>query len=122
MNFTVAGNVCCCINKLEACLELNRIGGDHHVHWNYHEDVFSRALWTHEPPDDIEELYRQRALQLREQYDHLVLFYSGGADSTTILQAFIKNNIKLDLLFGIISFFVFNNYYSSNESSEGQRN
>jgi hypothetical protein len=84
------------INKLEACLELNRIGGEHYVHWNFHEDVFSRALWTHEPPEDIEELYRLRALQLREQYDHLVLFFSGGADSTTILQSFIKNNIKID--------------------------
>jgi hypothetical protein len=84
------------INKLEACLELNKIGGDHYPHWNYHEDVFSRALWTHEPPVDIEELYRQRALQLREQYDHLVLFFSGGSDSTTILQAFIRNNIKID--------------------------
>ena len=84
------------VNKLEACLELNRIGGNHDVHWDYHEDVYNRAQWTHEPPVDIEELYRQRAVQLREQYDHLVLFYSGGADSTTILQAFIKNNIKID--------------------------
>jgi hypothetical protein len=55
--------------------------------------------WTTEPPVGIEELYRQRDEQLREQYDHLVLFYSGGADSHTILQTFIKNNIKIDEVF-----------------------
>jgi hypothetical protein len=86
-------------NKLEACLALNRIPGDHHVHWDYHEHVYDHQPWTHEPPVSIEELYRQRALQLREQYDHLVLFYSGGADSHTILQTFIKNNIKIDEVF-----------------------
>ena len=86
-------------NKLEACLALNRIPGDHYVHWDYHEHVYEHQPWTHEPPVGIEELYRQRALQLREQYDHLVLFYSGGADSHTILQTFIKNNIKIDEVF-----------------------
>ena len=86
-------------NKFEACLELNTIPGDHHLHWDYHEDLFSKANWEHEPPVSILELYKQRALQLREQYDHLVLFYSGGADSHTILQAFINNNIKLDEVF-----------------------
>jgi hypothetical protein len=86
-------------NKLEACLALNKIPGDHHLHWNYHESTFDTLPWTVEPPVDIEELYKQRALQLREQYDHLVLFYSGGADSHTILQTFIKNNIKIDEVF-----------------------
>ena len=86
-------------NKLEAFLALNKIPGAHHLHWDYHEDVFSAKPWTVEPPVDIEELYRQRALQLREQYDHIVLFYSGGADSHTILQSFIRNKIKIDEVF-----------------------
>lgn len=89
-------------SKLEACLELNGIPGDHHLHWDYHEDMFSKARWQDEPPVSILELYKQRALQLREQYDHLVLCYSGGADSHTVLQAFINNNIKIDeiLIYG----------------------
>ena len=86
-------------NKLEACLARNSIPGEHYLHWDYHEDVFATKQWTVEPPVSIEELYKQRALQLREQYDHLVLFYSGGADSHTILQAFIRNNIKIDEVF-----------------------
>jgi hypothetical protein len=87
------------VNKLEACLALNQIPGNHHLHWDYHESVYDSMPWTVEPPVDIEELYKQRALQLREQYDHLVLFYSGGVDSHTILQTFIKNNIKIDEVF-----------------------
>jgi len=87
------------VNKLEACLALNRIPGNHHLHWDYHENIYDKQPWTAEPPIDIEELYKQRALQLREQYDHLVLFYSGGADSHTILQTFIKNNIKFEEVF-----------------------
>lgn len=86
-------------NKLEACLALNNIPGDHQIHWDYHDDVYKRAQWLHEPPVSIDELYKQRAIQLREQYDHLVLFYSGGADSHTILQTFINNNIKIDEVF-----------------------
>jgi len=87
------------VNKLEACLSLNSIPGNHNLHWDYHDQIFSQYKWDAEPPVDIEELYRQRALQLREQYDHLVLFYSGGADSHTILQTFIKNNIPIDEVF-----------------------
>lgn len=87
------------VNKLEACMALNRLPGEHYLHWDYHEKIFDHYSWQSEPQEDIEELYRQRALQLREQYDHLVLFYSGGADSHTVLSSFIKNNIKLDEIF-----------------------
>jgi hypothetical protein len=47
----------------------------------------------------LAELYRQRAQQLRDKYDYLVLYYSGGADSTNILDTFINNNIKLDCVY-----------------------
>jgi hypothetical protein len=36
---------------------------------------------------------------LRDAYDHVVLFYSGGVDSWNILNAFIKNNIRLDEIY-----------------------
>lgn len=44
----------------------------------------------------LELLYKQRAEQLREKYDYLILNYSGGSDSHNILWTFIKHNIKLD--------------------------
>lgn len=86
----------CYANKLEACLALNQLPEKHHLHWDYHESVFGLHEWHVEPTNSITELYRQRAQQLRHKYDHLVLFYSGGADSHTVLQSFVKNNIHLD--------------------------
>jgi len=84
-------------NKIDAILEANT--SKKHVEWDYHDAIFSKYPWDVDPPIELEELYKQRALQLREAYDHLVLFYSGGVDSWYILNTFIKNNIKLDEIY-----------------------
>lgn len=41
-------------------------------------------------------LYQQRAKQLRDEYDYLILYFSGGADSYNVMRSFIDNGIKLD--------------------------
>jgi hypothetical protein len=64
--------------------------------FNFNEAAFSNFDWTVEPPFSLEEAYKLRAEQLREKYDYLVLYYSGGVDSHNILTTFIKNNIKID--------------------------
>ena len=84
-------------NKLEAILEANISGK--HVEWDYHDAIFKQAQWDYNPPIELKELYRQRALQLREAYDHVVLFYSGGVDSWNILKTFIDNDIRLDEIY-----------------------
>jgi hypothetical protein len=65
-------------------------------HYNFNDELFSCYDWSVEPSEDINVLYRKRAEQLRKKYDHLVLFYSGGYDSSNILYSFLDNNIKLD--------------------------
>ena len=47
----------------------------------------------------LNELYRMRAQQIRDRYDWVTLNYSGGSDSHNILVSFLKNNIKLDLVY-----------------------
>ena len=84
-------------NKLEAILEAN--ASNKWVEWDYHDAVFGKHKWDLEPPVTLDELYRQRALQLREAYDHLVLFFSGGVDSWNILHTFVKNNIRIDEIY-----------------------
>jgi len=84
-------------NKLEAIMEVNQHGG--YIEWDYHDSIFGTARWDIDPPVALKELYRQRALQLREAYDHLVLFYSGGVDSWNILKTYIDNNIRLDEIY-----------------------
>ena len=66
------------------------------VQFIFNDDVFDTYDWSVEPEEDIYELYRQRAEQLRKDYDYLVLIYSGGIDSHTVLETFLQNNIKLD--------------------------
>ena len=64
--------------------------------WNFNNSMYESIDWKTEPTESLDELYRRRAQQLREKYDYIVLWFSGGADSTNVLDAFLKNNIKLD--------------------------
>jgi hypothetical protein len=64
--------------------------------WHYNDDFFSQYDWKQEPTESIDDLYKQRAIELREQYDYLVLGYSGGIDSANMLYAFLDNGIYPD--------------------------
>jgi hypothetical protein len=89
-------------SKLEA-IEMHTKTGIH-PHWDFNEAVFSSYDWTVEPSENILELYRQRAVQLREKYDHIVLMYSGGADSTTMLESFVNNGLHVDEVASYINY------------------
>lgn len=64
--------------------------------FDFNNDVFSQLDWSVEPGTDLYELYRLRAIQLRAKYDHVLIYYSGGIDSTCVLRSFIDNDIKVD--------------------------
>lgn len=83
-------------SKLHA-IELHRSTGVHPT-WHFNDEIFSSFDWSQEPKESLQELYRQRATQLRDRYDYLVLFFSGGADSTNVLHTFINNGIHIDEL------------------------
>lgn len=81
-------------SKVEA-IELHKTTGIH-PHWDFNESYFKNYSWNIEPIETLDELYARRAAQIRNDYDYVVLFYSGGADSGNILDTFVKNNIKID--------------------------
>jgi len=66
------------------------------IKWHFNDEVYNKVDWRSRLNLPITELYRIRAQQLRDKYDYLILWFSGGADSTTILESFIQNNILLD--------------------------
>jgi hypothetical protein len=74
------------------------------IRFYFHDEVYSKVDWKKELPEDLEYYYKQQALRLREKYDYLVLAYSGGADSTCILETFVHNNIKLDKIVSVGAF------------------
>jgi hypothetical protein len=87
-------------SKLEALQAAQRNNGS--VSWHYNDEVYGSYDWSTPIQEDIIDLYRQRAEQLRSKFDHVVLMYSGGYDSHNMLESFLKNNIKVD---AIVSFY-----------------
>lgn len=61
-----------------------------------HDDLYDRFDWSCEPEQSLDELMKSHAENLRNRYERLVLLYSGGTDSHTIYNIFVRNNIHLD--------------------------
>jgi hypothetical protein len=89
-------------SKLLAIEEMQRTG--QHLEWHFNEHVFKSYNWKTEPTETLQELYRQRAQRIRDSYDYVVLWYSGGADSRCMLDAFISNDIKIDEIANFVSY------------------
>jgi hypothetical protein len=82
-------------HKLEALRHASNTNNSN-IEFYYHNHVFdsvNRGLLGKVP---LTTLYKERAEQLRDNYDYLVLHYSGGSDSHNVLHTFLSNNIKLD--------------------------
>lgn len=84
----------CFSNKVLALQEATRTRQE--VNWHFNDAVFCQQDWRSSLPISLADLYRERAQQLRDKYDYLVLCWSGGADSTTVLDSFLRNDIRLD--------------------------
>lgn len=69
------------------------------LQWWYYDDLFKNSSMYQQSEISLEHIYKERAQQLRDSYDYLILNYSGGSDSHNILYTFLKNNIKLDHIY-----------------------
>jgi len=83
------------MSKMEATLA-SVANNNSEISFYYYNKEFGAFDWTVEPSESWEELCKQRAQQLRDENQYLRLWYSGGADSHTMLRAFIDNKIHLD--------------------------
>lgn len=82
-------------NKAE-CLRYASSIKNYAVKYSYLDSVYRTLDWTKEPAETLEYLYKTRAEHIRSKYDYILLFFSGGSDSTNILDTFMDNNIHLD--------------------------
>ncbi|MGZ4850080.1 MAG: hypothetical protein ACXV2C_01715 [Candidatus Bathyarchaeia archaeon] len=64
--------------------------------FHFNDEVFSAINTKVEPNETLPELYRDRARQIRDAYDYVVLMYSGGSDSDTVLNSFVSIGCKID--------------------------
>jgi hypothetical protein len=83
------------VETIEAARRINKTNK---VHWNFNDLEFSNYNWKIEPTESIKQLYQRRARQIRERYDYVVLWWSGGADSYTMLKAFVDEGLFVDEL------------------------
>jgi hypothetical protein len=85
-------------NKREAVLYASA-NGCPDIKFVWHDDAFvnfdRRLLGTKTLP----ELYKERAQQVRDEYDYIIFNYSGGPDSHNMLRTFIENKIKIDQIY-----------------------
>ena len=81
-------------NKFQAMIEATKTNSQ--VRWFFNEDILINHAWHDEPTETIEEIYKQRAQQLRDKYQYIRVEASGGADSTNVIFSFLLNNIHLD--------------------------
>jgi hypothetical protein len=82
------------VNKLEAIEWANKDLSK--VHFYFCDDVHSNYDWTKEPSASIFDLIDRKTIALRNKYDHICLWYSGGWDSHTILNSFIRTGCLID--------------------------
>lgn len=59
-------------------------------------NFFSNINTTQEPKESWEELLKERATFLRDCLPKIVIAFSGGADSFTLLNAFVRNGLHVD--------------------------
>jgi len=81
-------------SKVAAILHANTTKSD--VGWVFYNDVYDALDWATEPTTSLSEFYKIRAHQIREEYDYVVVMYSGGADSSNVVNSFLDNKIRLD--------------------------
>lgn len=59
-------------------------------------EIYYNFDFSVEPKEDLATLIGAEAVKVRQQSDYIRLFYSGGADSHAVLNAFVSNGLAID--------------------------
>jgi hypothetical protein len=81
-------------SKIRAMMHRKQTGSK--ISFYYNDDVYDRVDWKKEPPQTLSYYYLEQAKRIRDNHDYVILFYSGGYDSTNILETFHFNGLKID--------------------------
>lgn len=90
------------LSKIEALIDATKKQSD--IQYYYNEHVYDFVNWSQEPSQSLVSLYRQQAQLIRDSYDYVIVMYSGGSDSTTVLDSFLSNNIKPDEIWSMVAY------------------
>ncbi len=79
-------------------LQRRKSGQDFDFEFMLFDHYWQKYDWTVRPDQDWQTLMQRRCWNLRNNFDWVRLWYSGGRDSHPILECFLKNNIPIDEL------------------------
>jgi hypothetical protein len=82
------------INKLEAYR--TALTNGNWPHWDFFEEQFSKKNWTVEPKESLIELYNRRARTIRNEYDYIICWFTGGGDSDNMVHSFLSQGLHID--------------------------
>lgn len=100
LGYYTVNNISFGTNKVSAVLEAQKTGAE--VGWYFFDESFKKANWLVEPTLTLDQLYEIRARQIRDAYDYVIIFLSGGADSNNVIRSFLNNNIHVDEVVALI--------------------
>ena len=79
------------INALKAATQTKQS-----VTWEFGNQTWNALDWKTDDGLGVVHWYKERAKQLRDNYDYLILAFSGGADSNNIANVFRYADLKID--------------------------
>jgi len=72
-------------------------GGDiSRIYFYFMDDTWKTVDWNIEPIESFDILCEKRCRQLREKFDWVCVWTSGGYDTQTVLESFIRSGARID--------------------------
>lgn len=85
-------------SKTEACILSHRFGKP--VEWKFGcDETYKNYDWSAEPEQSLDFDDDRRAREIRENYEYVLIAYSGGADSHNVLMSFLRQGLYVDEIF-----------------------
>lgn len=81
-------------SKIQALIWAN--DNPDNIVFDFNDSFWSKQDWTVEPTETWQELCQRRAVQIRSNFNKVILWFSGGYDSLTIAWSFIWAGIPID--------------------------
>lgn len=84
--------------KKVSYVEAIQLQSIHKIYPEFHiyDELWDSVDCTKEPEENLDELYVRRARWIRQNYDYVILSFSGGTDSEHVFRTFYQNDIKID--------------------------
>lgn len=99
--------------------QLDAVASGRSCWFYYYDKEMALVDWKIDPPEHLDALYKKRAEYIRDQYKYVILCYSGGHDSTNMLETFYYNNIHIDEIL-IVGAFSQDREYGSDYNHNGE--